>query len=243
MNLFNASWNFIRASSLAVLIFSCNSHAETKAARPQKADIPSGGVVAAVADTTQFDVMEVSHIVMDYDKWRPAFDNDSTARKASGMEFMVIGRKMDNPNDLLVVLKVSDVQKAQSFAASPTLKDVMEKAGVTGKPEFELFHVIRVEPDAKPKQWVTVTHKVKDFDAWLKVFDEEGKAARAEQGLMDVALCRAIEDSNMVHLVFDIRQDDLAKAKAAISSEEKKRLMMRAGVEGTPRIRFYNSAE
>jgi hypothetical protein len=243
MNLFNAAWNFIRASSLAVLIFSCNSHAETKAAPQQRADLPPIGAVAAVADTTPFDVIEISHMVKDYDKWRPAFDKDSSARKASGMEFIVIGRNMENPNDLLVVLKVSDVQKAKSFAASPALEDVMEKAGVIARPDVQLFHVIRFEPDSKEKQWVTVTHKVKDFDAWLKVFDEEGKAAREEQGLLDVVLCRAIDDSNMVHLVFDIRQADLAKAKAAITSAEKKDLMMRAGVEGAPKIKYYKSAD
>lgn len=240
MKLFNAAWNFIQASSLAVLIFSCNSHAETKAAAAQKADLAPGG---AVADTTAFYVMEVSHMVKDYDKWRPAFDKDSTARKASGMEFIVIGRNMENPNDLMVVLKVSDVEKAKSFAASPALKEVMDKAGVITKPEVQLWHVVRFEPNANEKQWVTVAHKVKDFAAWLKVFDEEGKAARAAQGLLDVALCRSIEDSNMVQLVFDIRQADLAKAKAAITSAEKKDLMMRAGVEGAPKIKYYKSAD
>ncbi len=76
---------------------------------------------------------------------------------------------------------------------------------------------------------------------WLKVFDQEGTESRAGQGLIDVVLARGIADSNVVFLVFNIK--DMAKAKASIFSEEKKKLMMSAGVEGTPKIEFYKEAE
>ncbi len=86
-----------------------------------------------------------------------------------------------------------------------------------------------------------VTHKVKDFDAWLKVYDGEGKATRASQGMVDRVLARGIDDPNIVHIVFAVT--DMAKAKAAISSEAKKKLMTSAGVEGPPTIEFYKQVK
>ncbi|HTF29106.1 MAG TPA: hypothetical protein VK625_09695, partial [Flavitalea sp.] len=188
-----------------------------------------------------FDVMEISHTVKDYEKWRPLFNTDSTARRASGLEDIVVGRNVDNPNDILIALKTSDVQKAKDFGADPRLKAVMTKGGVVSKPEIQFFHVIRFNPESKEKQWVRVTHRVKDFEAWLKVFDNEGTANRAGQGLIDVALGRSIENPDIVTLVFDIT--DMQKAKTAIQSEEKKKLMSSAGVVGAPKIEFYRTAE
>jgi len=43
----------------------------------------------------------------------------------------------------------------------------------------------------------------------------------------------------MVHLAFEVT--DMAKAKAAIMSDDKKKLMMSAGVIGKPDIHFYNN--
>jgi hypothetical protein len=73
------------------------------------------------------------------------------------------------------------------------------------------------------------------------VFDQEGPAQRASEGMVDVALARAVDDPNNVHIVLDIT--DMAKAKTALFSESKKQLMMSAGVEGKPKIEFYTSAE
>ncbi|MBS1934731.1 MAG: hypothetical protein JST96_12090, partial [Bacteroidetes bacterium] len=188
-----------------------------------------------------FDVVEVNHIVKNYEKWKPGFDNDSAARKEAGLELMVIGRSDANPNNLNIVLQASDIAKAKAFAGDPRLKEVMKKNGVTSKPEIHYYHVIRFNADSKEKQWVLVTHKVKDFDAWVKVFDSEGTAKRASFGLIDVALARDVDDSNMVHIVFDIK--DMAKAKARMNDPELKKLMTDAGVMGAPKIEFFTTAE
>ena len=117
--------------------------------------------------------------------------------------------------------------------------ETMDKAGVISKPDFTYYHVIRFSGDASSKQFVVVNHKVKDFDAWLKVYDGEGPAKRASEGMVDIALARGIDDPNMVHIAFAVT--DMAKAKAAIFSDDKKKLMMSAGVIGKPDIRFYNN--
>lgn len=188
-----------------------------------------------------FDVVEITHTVKDFAVWKKAFDADELNRKGSGLNFVVIGRRNENPNNVTVVLHASDIAKAKTFSASPKLKEVMEKNGVISKPEFNYYKVIRMVPDSKETSWVQVTYKVKDFDAWLKVFDGEGSAKRATQGLIDVVLARGIDDPNIVHMVFDIK--DMAKAKASVTSEEKNKLRVSAGMIGSPKIEFYNSAE
>ena len=242
MNSFQKRIKLLLTVCLAAIIFSCNNAAEQKAETDKPADSTVANAQApAPAAFEPFDIVEISHAVKDYAKWRPAFNTDSVARKASGMEDIVVGRGLDNPNSLLIALKASDISKAKAFAADPRLKEVMEKNGVISKPDVEYYHVIRFNPDSKEKQWVLVTHKVKDFDAWLKVFDGEGAATRASFGLIDVVLSRGVDDQNMVHIVFDIK--DMAKAKARMNDPALKKLMMDAGVEGPPKITFYTTAE
>ncbi len=189
---------------------------------------------------TPFDVVDITHNVKDYAKWRPAFDADSTNQKAAGLQTLAVGRDADSTNRILIAFKVSDMAKAKAMEADPKLKETMTKAGVISKPDFEYYHIIRFNPGTE-KQWIVVNHKVKDFAAWLKVFDAEGSAKRESEGLADRALARGITDTNMVHIVF--RVTDMAKAKASIFSDEKKKLMESAGVVGKPDIRFYNAAQ
>ncbi len=238
-------WKPLAAALLAAAILSCNNGQE---APKEDAAKPVDSAKAAVKVDTPaapafkpFYVVEIVHTVKDYAKWRPAFNTDSTIRKAAGLTDMVVGRNDANPNSLMVVLDAADTAKAKAFGSDPRLKDIMAKAGVVSKPDMQMFQVIRFDAGSNEKHWVTVTHKVKDFDAWLKVFDGEGAAARKEQGLIDVALARGANDPNLVQIVFDIK--DMAKAKAAITSEEKKKLMASAGVEGKPTITFYTTGE
>lgn len=226
-----------------LVLGACGGNKEEKA--PET--IVDTTTVAAVDTTPKapefkpFDMVEITHKVKDYDKWRPLFNSDSTARKASGLDFIVIGRKMENPNDLMVVLQASDVQKAKAFSEDPRLKEVMKTGGVISKPDVAFFHVLRFNSESKEKQWVVITHKVKDYDAWLKVFDEEGTATRASFGLIDVVLARGVDDPNTVQIVFDIT--DMEKAKARMNSPELKKIMTDAGVDGKPNIGFYTSAD
>ncbi len=233
------------AFSLLAVISSCNNNSSTNDEAPaQTADTtaaPAAPMAPQPSETKPMTVALMTHTVKDYAKWRPIFDGDSNNRKAGGLETIVVGREIDNPNNIMMAFTVSDLQKVKDFSNNPDLKEKMQKAGVVSKPDMLLLNVLRFNKDSKEKQWVDVTHKVKNFDAWLKVFDAEGSAKRASDGLVDVLLARGVEDSNLVHLVFDIT--DMAKAKASMLSTEKKKLMMSAGVVGTPKIEFYKEAE
>lgn len=238
-------WKPLAAALFAAAALSCNNGQEAakeETTKPADSSTTMAKVDSPAAPVFKpFYVMEVTHTVKDYAKWRPFFNADSTNRKANGLTDLVVGRNEANPNALMIVMEVADTSKSSTFGNDPKLKEVMAKAGVISKPTMDLYHVIRFDPGSNEKHWVTVTHKVKDFDAWLKVFDGEGAAARKEQGLIDVALARSVKDPNMVQVVFDIK--DMTKAKAAIMSEEKKKLMESAGVEGKPMITFYTTGD
>lgn len=227
---------------IATVFFSCGGPANKSTGDTTAHD--SSTAAKPAADTTlaaPFDVAEVAVIVKDYDKWKPVFEAYGTNRKANGMQDLAIGQVVDSTNHLLVVFNIADVAKAKALIADPKTKADMLKSGVISKPHISYFHVIRFNPNSHEKQWITVTHKVKDFDAWLKVYDGEGTAKRQSNGMVDVALARGIDDPNIVHIVFDIT--DMAKAKADIFSDEKKKLMMSAGVTGAPSIQFYTNGK
>jgi hypothetical protein len=112
---------------MAMTIFACSNSNEKKDESAKTAGTTATTAPAAPAAFTPFDVVEIKHTVKDYTTWRPSVNSDSPARKASGLEDIVVGRGLEKNNDILVVLKASDVQKAKAFGADPRLKAAMEK--------------------------------------------------------------------------------------------------------------------
>ena len=241
MRKFKSVLPFALAVIIAAALFSCGGSSTKKTGdTTAKATDTAKKAAMATASSAPFDVVDVIHTVKDYAKWRPAFDADSVNRKAAGGQDLAVGRNVDSANSILVAVKVTDLAKAKAMLNDPKMKATMEKAGVIGKPDIQFYHMIRMTGNPA-KQFMVVNHKVKDFNAWLKVFDGEGAAKRASEGYTDRALGRGIDDTTMVHLVFSIT--DMAKAKAAIMSADKKKLMESAGVIGKPDIRFYNETK
>ena len=114
----------------------------------------------------------------------------------------------------------------------------MQKAGVIGKPSFTYLDVVM--DDNSPIDQTArlmVTHKVKDWDAWKKVFDDH-KQARMDAGLIDRGLGYSDGDNHMVSIVFAVT--DMQKAKAFMNSKDLKDKMAKGGVEGPPTFFFYN---
>jgi hypothetical protein len=238
---------FFSAITMAAMLActACGNSAEktTTTATDTAAAVVKDTVAAAPVKPAfkPMDVIMADVKVKSYARWRPAFDADSADRIANGMGLIVVGKSQKDSNSLVVVLSVADMQKAKAFESSPKHLDAMKKRGVIAKPMISYFNIIRMNPDSKEKQWVVITHKVKNFDAWLKVFDAEGTAARANYGLVDVALGRDLSDSNNVQIVFDIT--DMAKAKARLADPALKKLMTDGGVISAPKSQIFTTAE
>lgn len=189
-----------------------------------------------------FKVMAVTHVVKDFDAWKKSFDEHESLRTVNGITLWALGRDMKNPNKVLIFLKIDDLQKAKDFSASKDLKEAMQKGGVTSKPEIIYADVLRFEESpAEFKDRLRVGHKVKDFDAWLKVYDAEGSATRLANGLIDRSLSRNIDDPNMIYITFAV--SDMAKAKARLADPALKKIMKDGGVISEPIFDFYTSVE
>ena len=85
-----------------------------------------------------------------------------------------------------------------------------------------------------------VKHRVADYTAWKRVFDEHEPMRRAA-GLTGHSLHRGNDDPSVVILAF--RASDLRKAKQFAASDDLKDVMARAGVEGPPEIWFAEDGE
>lgn len=235
--------------SIAGLLFSCNNDGGNKKddASKTQADSSAATTSTTVATTPTgptlpMDVVTIYHSVKDYNQWRPGFDADSVARLANGLSLIAVEKSADKPNDVKIVLAASDMAKAKSFTTDPRLKEVMGKLGVISKPIVNFWSIIRYNTENQKTGGARIefVHKAKNFDAWLKVFDAEGPATRAANGMSDLALGRGVDDPNMVHLVFAVT--DIAKVKARLADPTLKKLMEEAGVIGAPTITFYNDA-
>ena len=189
-----------------------------------------------------FQVMAISYTVKNYEVWKKVFAEHESTRAESGLTTRALARGTDNPNKIYLFLNVADMQKAKEYAANPKLKEVRKTAGVTSEPEVIYSNVIRFEESpVEFKDRVRVSIKIKDFDAWLKVYDAEGKEIRLANGLIDRAIAQSIDDPNMIYVTFAV--SDMTKVKTYMKAPELKKLMTEAGVISKPVFEYYTSVE
>lgn len=82
----------------------------------------------------------VRHRVEDYARWREGYDNHAAARQASGAsDEAYVMRNIDDPNEITIILGWSDLEQARAFTQSASLKEAMQKAGVTSMPEIRFL--------------------------------------------------------------------------------------------------------
>lgn len=74
--------------------------------------------------------MMTRHRVRDYDAWRKHFDEHEGKRREFGITSRRVYRNVADPNDLVLLFDVADQHRAQEFAATDDLRQIMEKAGV-----------------------------------------------------------------------------------------------------------------
>jgi heme-degrading monooxygenase HmoA len=80
--------------------------------------------------------MLIRHMVADYDAWQAHFDEQGIARRANGSQGGRIFRSADDPNDVLVLLEWDDLERARLFVDSDDLREALDRAGVTGRPDI-----------------------------------------------------------------------------------------------------------
>lgn len=186
-------------------------------------------------------VVLIWHKVANFAKWLPGYESHDSARLAAGLHNYVVGRDVNDTNMVLVALRMDDLEKARAFSSSPELGATMKKVGVTGPPAISFVDVLMSDTTTNSASTrLMMQHKVKDYDEFRKVFDKH-KQARMDAGLTDRAMGYEFGDKNNITLVFAV--NDLAKAKAFISSDDLKNKMGEAGVVGAPIAHYYTVAK
>ena len=80
-------------------------------------------------------------------------------------------------------------------------------------------------------------NQVADFARWKRVFDSHAEAQR-QAGLRLERLWRSLDDENEVFMAFQV--DDLAKARAFVSSPKVPEAQQASGVIGKPDLYFVH---
>jgi hypothetical protein len=81
----------------------------------------------------------IRHRVADFSRWKAGYDDHSGAREQAGLKEKALLHDIKDTNQVVLLFEVTDVQKAQNFAESLELREVMRAAGVTDKPDICLL--------------------------------------------------------------------------------------------------------
>ncbi len=79
--------------------------------------------------------MLIRHKVADFAKWKPVYDMHLSTRQKAGLKEEHLFHNADDPNEVFLLFSMEDLDKAKAFSASDDLRQAMEKAGVSEKPD------------------------------------------------------------------------------------------------------------
>jgi heme-degrading monooxygenase HmoA len=88
--------------------------------------------------------------------------------------------------------------------------------------------------------YLFIKHKVKDFDKWKTVFDKNA-SVRETGGSQGGRLFRNTENPNETIIILE--WNSIENAKKFAGSEDLKKAMEKAGVDGKPEIYFLEEVE
>jgi quinol monooxygenase YgiN len=82
----------------------------------------------------------LTHEVKDFTKWKELFDLGEDLRSQAGVKTTGVFTSVDNPNQVTVTTEFPSAEAVEGFLNHPQLKETMEKAGVTSKPEIKILN-------------------------------------------------------------------------------------------------------
>jgi hypothetical protein len=82
----------------------------------------------------------IRHKVKDYTIWKRAYDAHLPKRIEAGLIERNLFRNDTDPNEVVILFEAKDLVRAKKFVESVDLQEVMEKAGVIGKPDILILN-------------------------------------------------------------------------------------------------------
>lgn len=192
-------------------------------------------ITAYAQDTNVKYYLSISHEVANYTNWKSGYDKDLPARKAAGLKDIFVKQDINNANLITAFFEVNNLAKAQAFVSDPRLKEAMSKAGVTSAPNIVFYKSATKFDGINTSALITtVTHAVKDFNSWKKVYDSAEKL-RKNAGVNDYLLLRSLSDENVVTVLGT--SSSAANFNQFISNPDLKTAMDKAGVISKPEVK------
>ena len=71
----------------------------------------------------------------DYAAWRPVFDTFALMRKSTGSQGGDLYRNAENPDEVFILWDWDNLDNGRKFFQSQELREGMQRAGVTGRPD------------------------------------------------------------------------------------------------------------
>jgi quinol monooxygenase YgiN len=170
------------------------------------------------------------HEVADWDAWRSTFDSHEDSRKAAGFLEHHLGRGLENPNLVSVYLEATDLAKAKAFSTS--LKGV--SSAIWMRPVEQ--HIVR----DREVPSLMISHKVSNFDSWLKVYKgSAANALRKKAGIIGEAASQSLDDPHTAIVYHQAESFDALKS--FVANPELKKIMEEGGVVGAPQVSYLTT--
>jgi heme-degrading monooxygenase HmoA len=84
--------------------------------------------------------------VEDYEKWKPGFDEHSSARGESGSKGGRLFRNAEDPNEVVILLEWDNLENVRQFAQSDNLREAMQRHGVVDRPDVYFLEEVEEVP-------------------------------------------------------------------------------------------------
>ena len=96
----------------------------------------------ATAEGDEGVTIVIRHTVANFDKWKVGYDGHENVRKKFGWTSATVLTEAGDPTHVTIVGKVKSLTQAKDFTKEPSLKQVMQKAGVTSAPDIAFLKTV-----------------------------------------------------------------------------------------------------
>lgn len=80
--------------------------------------------------------MLIRHKVRDFSEWKRGYDAHLPKRVGAGLTEKHLLRGAQEPNEVILLFEVKDLNRAKTFAESADLRETMQRVGVVDKPDI-----------------------------------------------------------------------------------------------------------
>jgi len=70
------------------------------------------------------------HKLADFDTWNRIFESHAEAQRNAGLHLLHVLREISDPNSVVALFEVDDLEKANAFTGAPGARDAGGQAGV-----------------------------------------------------------------------------------------------------------------